>query len=465
MENRPEFIIHWLALNALGVSVVPVNPDYIKDDLAYLISHSEPDLIVGLPARVAHLRAIVEESGGCPVVNSEGLDDLPTARRPKLRSEPGLNTEGAILYTSGTTGLPKACRLCNSYFLSAGERYLAAGGLLRFDPGRERLYNVLPLFYVNSFGTSNMAMIMSGGCMIIPDRFHPASFWAEIAATRATIIHYLGLIPPVLLAMPATDGDRAHNVKFGVGAGIDPSQHEAFEKRFGFPLVEVWGISEVAIASAENHEPRRMEGRSIGKPLTTIEFEIRDEDDRPLPDGEPGELVLRRTGPDPRAGFFSGYFKDEAETENCWRGGWYHTGDVVKREPDGRFTFVDRKKHMIRRSGQNIAAAEVEQVLLQHPMVSQVGVVPAADPLREEEVFACVVLKPGHNRERAVAESLVSYCLERIAYFKAPGWISFADSLPRTSTEKLRKSNILPPDRDPSSVPGSFDLRHMKTRR
>jgi len=465
LENRPEFIFHWLALNGLGVSVVPVNPDYVKDDLAYLISHSEPDLIVSLPGRVESLRLVANEFGKCAVVSSECLNELMPPARQKLAAVPGLRTEGAILYTSGTTGLPKACRLCNDYFFSAGERYLAAGGSLRIEPGCERLYNPLPLFYANGFAISNMAMILSGGCMIIPDRFHPGSFWADLVATRATIIHYLGLIPPVLLGMPSSDLERAHRVKFGCGAGIDPSQHKIFEERFGFPMVEVWGMSEVAIGSAEKDEPRRLEGRSIGRPLATMEFQVVDEHERPLPDGEPGELVLRREGTDPRAGFFSGYFKDEIETARCWRGGWFHTGDIVKREVDGRFTFVDRKKHMIRRSGQNIAAAEVEQVLLLHPLVDQAGVVPATDPLREEEVFACVVLKPGEPRDGATAEALVRFCLERIAYFKVPGWVSFTDSLPRTSTEKLRKSNILPPDRNPANVVGCHDLRHLKKRR
>jgi crotonobetaine/carnitine-CoA ligase len=465
LENRPQFIHHWLALNALGASIVPVNPDYVQDDLHYLLSHSETDLVIALPERVAGASVVARALGGLPVVASDAFaDTLPQAPRPPLAGSPGRETEAAILYTSGTTGLPKGCRLCNDYFFFAGERYLAAGGLMRVEPGRERLYNPLPLFYANSLGISNMAMILSGGCMIFPDRFHPKSFWADLVATRATIIHYLGLIPPVLLSLPADRHERAHDVKFGVGAGVDPGQHEIFERRFGFPLVEVWGMSEVAICSAENHEPRRLQGRAIGKPLPGVELAIFDEEDRPLPDGQAGELVVWRTGGDPRAGLFAGYFKDEAETARCWRGGWFHTGDVAQREPDGHFVFVDRKKHMIRRSGQNIAAAEVEQVLLSHPSVAQVAVLATADALREEEVLACVVLQPEARPDAEAARAIADFCLRRIAYFKVPGWIAFFDTLPRTSTQKLQKSRILRPGQTPLDLPHCFDLRHLKTR-
>jgi len=464
LENRPEIIYHWLALNGLGAAIVPVNPDYVRDDLKYLLTHSEADLVVALPDRVASISAIAREIGDLPVIDSEAcLERLPAARRAPATGRPGRDTEGAILYTSGTTGQPKGCRLCNDYFFFAGERYLAAGGLMAVRPGQERLYNPLPLFYANSLGISNMAMILSGGCMIFPDRFHPRSFWSDLIATKATIIHYLGLIPPVLLSLPEDPMEREHRVRFGVGAGVDPDQHRLFEQRFGFPLIEVWGMSEVAICTAENCEPRRMHGRSIGRPLPGIAIAILDDHDQPVPAETPGELAVRRDGPDPRAGFFKGYFKEDEETEHCWRNGWFHTGDIALLDRDGRYIFVDRKKHMIRRSGQNIAAAEVEQVLLAHPAVAQVGVIPAPDGLREEEVLACVVLGPKAEPTEATARDLVAFCLERIAYFKVPGWVAFFPSLPMTSTQKLQKTKILGPGQGAEALKDCFDLRSLKS--
>jgi acyl-CoA synthetase (AMP-forming)/AMP-acid ligase II len=465
LENRPTFMYHWLALNGLGASVVPINPDYKTDDLRYLLSHSEPDLVIALPERISMIRGVAKDMPGVQATDADVSGGaLPCARRPALPSAPGQDTEGAILYTSGTTGMPKACRLCNDYFFFSGERYLSAGGAMHIEPGRERLYNPLPLFYANAFGISNMAMILSGGCMIFPDRFHPQSFWDDIESTKATIIHYLGLIPAALLAMPVRNNERSHRLKFGCGAGVDPAQHEAFERRFGFPLVEVWGMSELAVVIAENHEPRRMEGRSIGRPLRDLEVAIVDESGRGLPDGEAGELVVRRNADSPRDGFFSGYFKDEAETERSWRGGWFHTGDIARREKDGRYIFVDRIKHMIRRSGQNIAAAEIETVLIKHPAVQQVAVIAAPDALREEEVLACIVLKKGETESLDTAKAFVEYCLERIAYFKAPGWVAFFETLPTTSTHKLQKGQILGPGRTANDLPKCFDLRHLKSR-
>ncbi len=463
LENRPAFMAHFLALNRLGACVVPVNPDYRHDDLAYLFGHSQSDLVVALDHRVAGLRAVAP----VPVVGVEAFaDTLPRAARAAAGGAPGAGSIGALLYTSGTTGLPKGCMLGNDYFHFAGRRYLAAGGAMAVREGAERLYNPLPLFYANSLGISNPAMILSRNAMIFPDRFHPGRWWRDLVATRATIVHYLGIVAPVLLAASPDPDERAHRVRFGVGAGLDPDQHAAFEARFGFPMVEVWGMSEVGIAAGANIEPRRIDSRTFGRPLPGIELAIVDEDDRPLPDGAEGELVLRRAdGADPRRGLFRGYWRDEATTETAWRGGWFHTGDIARRDACGLYHFVDRKKHMIRRSGQNIAAAEVEACLRQHPAVAEVAVIPLPDPLREEEVLACVVPRAGAAADAALAEVLVAHALARLAYFKAPGWVLFRDSLPLTATQKLQKSRILEPGRDPRDLPGMVDCRAAKQRR
>lgn len=463
LENRPEFMAHFLALNRLGICAVPVNPDYRRDDLTYLFDHSASDLVVALSHRVAGLRDVT----GLPVVDVDAFaETLPPAARPAAGGAPGPDTMGALLYTSGTTGLPKGCMLGNDYFYFAGRRYLAAGGVMAVRPGAERLYNPLPLFYANSLGISNPAMILSRNAMIFPDRFHPGRWWRDLVATRATIIHYLGIVGPILLSAAPDPEERAHAVRFGVGAGLDPQQHADFEARFGFPMIEVWGMSEVGIASGANIEPRRIDTRTFGRPLPGIELAIVDDDDRPLPDGAEGELVLRRAdGEDPRRGLFRGYWRDADTTETAWRGGWFHTGDIVRRDADGLHHFVDRKKHMIRRSGQNIAAAEVEACLRLHADVAEVAVIPLPDPLREEEVLACVVPRPGAAADAGLAEALVGHALERLAYFKAPGWILFLDSLPLTATQKLQKSRIFAAGEDPYTRPGMIDCRTAKQRR
>ena len=174
---------------------------------------------------------------------------------------------------------------------------------------------------------------------------------------------------------------------------------------------------------------------------------------------------MRQRGPDPRRGFFSGYYKDEAATEQAWRGGWFHTGDAVRRGPDGQLHFVDRLKNIIRRSGENIAALEVEAALAGHPAVKQVAIVAAPDPVRDEEVLACVVLNPAFSPDKETAVSMQEHCLERLAYFKAPGYVAFVGELPVTSTNKVQKARLADFASNPMASGQCFDLRDGKKRR
>jgi acyl-CoA synthetase (AMP-forming)/AMP-acid ligase II len=176
---------------------------------------------------------------------------------------------------------------------------------------------------------------------------------------------------------------------------------------------------------------------------------------------EDGELLVRQSGADPRRGFFSGYLKDDEATEHAWRDGWFHTGDAVRRGPDGSLHFVDRLKNIIRRAGENIAALEVEAALAEHPALAQVAVIAVPDSLRDEEVMACVVLKPGQPGSRETALSIQDWCLERLAYFKAPGHVAFVGALPTTATNKVQKAKLADFAFDASHT---FDLRERKKR-
>jgi acyl-CoA synthetase (AMP-forming)/AMP-acid ligase II len=423
LGNRPEFLLHFLALNSLGAAVVPLNPDYRPAELDYVLQHS----------------------GACLVVD-EKLGEPPAA------PPAGDATECALLYTSGTTGKPKGCLLSNFYFLNVARRYLAEGGLCEVREAEERLITPLPLFHMNALAVSTVAMILTGGCVVQLDRFHPRSWWEDVAVSGATIVHYLGVMPAILLSQPPGKYDRAHRVRFGYGANANPKDHAAFEARFGFPLIEAWAMTETGGGAliAASREPRHVGTRCIGFPPRDLEVRI---------EPESGELLVRQLGADPRRGFFSGYYKDEAATEAAWKDGWFHTGDAVRRGPDGQLHFVDRRKNIIRRSGENIAALEVEAALAGHPAIRQVAVIAAPDPIRDEEVMACVV--PTEKRDFETAKSIQDWCLERLSYFKAPGYVAFLDELPVTSTNKVQKAKLADFALDPSS---SFDLRDRKKR-
>lgn len=467
LENRPEFFFHYLALNGLGCGIVPINPDYRHDEMLYEMDHSEVDLAVAISGRVADLERVARDRAtALPVVDAGALPArLPRPGPPPRSGAPGLDTECSLLYTSGTTGRPKGCVLTNFYYLNAGAWYRDLGGLVSFRRGHERVLNPLPLFHMNSQAVTATMCILTANCLAMPDRFSPSRWWRDVAASRATVIHYLGVMPPLLLNQPAVPEERAHAVRFGIGAGVEPELHEAFERRFGFPLIEVWGMTETGRIYADSAEPRQIQTRAFGRPRGGFEARVVDDQDREVPRGTEGELLVRWAGPAPRHGFFAGYLKNAEATEEAWRGGWFHTGDVVRQMPDDMLVFVDRKKNIIRRAGENVAAAEVEAVLQAHHDVAQVAVLAAPDEVREEEVMACVVPMPGVAPGPALAGRLFEWSMDRLAYFKAPGWILFVERLPTTGTQKVQKTQIFPRGEDPRRRPGAIDLRERKRRR
>jgi crotonobetaine/carnitine-CoA ligase len=466
LGNRPEHFFHLFALNALGASVVPLNPDNTPDELLYAVSHSEADLAFASGARLADLEAVAgRREQPLPVYCSDDLPSrLATSGRPVLGGPPGPRSEAALLYTSGTTGKPKGCLISNDYFLTSGSWYLGRGGRLAFTFGQERLFNPFPVFHMNAGVMSLMAVTLSASCLISADRFHPKSWWQDLVATGATGVHYMGVIPPILFKQPRVAEEGQHRVKFGLGASVDPTLHQEFEERFGFPMVEVWGMTETGRVLCDNIEPRQITSRAIGRPCDGLEVRIADESDAPVATGETGQLLVRFAGPDPRKGFFSGYLKEPEATEEAWRGGWFHTGDMVREADDGMLHFVDRRKNIIRRSGENISAAEVEEAIITHPCVHTVAVMPIDDELREEEVMACVVLIDGVAADQATAAAIFDHCRTRLAYYKTPGWMVFRDALPVTTTTKIQKGLIFQPHEDPKTVAGAFDFRPEKRR-
>ncbi len=468
LENRPEHLLHKLALNSLGVCCVPINPDYRPRELAYLVDHARVDLIVVLQSRADTVQAALALTRHQPpLARLEALaaQPLPAAATPAGPGEPAGDTPASILYTSGTTGQPKGCVLSHTYELAAGHWYAHQGGLGAVREGQERLYNPLPLFHVNASILSFYCMLLSGGCQVQTDRFQPARWWTEVVESRATIVHYLGVVVPMLLSQPPSPLERAHSVRFGYGAGVEPQLHAVFEARYGFPLLELWGMTEMVRPLCDCHAPRQVGTRAFGRARPGLDACVMDDAGQALPDGTPGELVVRYDAATPRRHFFSGYLDNPQATAEAWRGGWFHTGDIVTRAPDGMFHFMDRRKNIIRRSGENIAAAEVEALLLTHPLVAQVAVMALPDDVREEEVLACVVLKdgPGHGTAET-ARTLFDFCHQQLAYYKAPGWLWFASEIPTTGTQKIQKHRIFPEGCDPRTLPGLHDLRPFKKR-
>ncbi len=463
MENRPEFFLHFLAINSLGASALPINPDLRAAELEYLIGHAEPALIVALPDRHAMLASAASAANVDLKVITDG-DPIPAPRADAVVAElnEGEAREAAVLYTSGTTGQPKGCVLPNAYYLHCGRWYSTTGGLCEItEAAEERMITPLPLFHMNAMACSFMAMIAVGGCLIALDRFHPSTWWKDVAESRATCLHYLGVMPTMLMGSNPSPSDRAHSVRFGFGAGIDPKLHAPFEERFGIPLVEAWAMTETGNGAviAANAPGERLVGVScLGKPSDHVEVRILADDGA---EADHGELLVRAAGDDPRYGFFSHYYKNAKATAEAWDGGWFHTGDIVRRDAEGYVYFVDRKKNVIRRSGENIAAVEVESVLMRHPAIRAAGVAAVPDEVRGDEVFACLVVDAP---SAALAEEIASWCQNQMAYYKAPAYIAFVEALPLTGTQKIQRGELKALAARLVDAPATARLGHFKKR-
>lgn len=441
LENRPAFFVHWLALNALGVSIVPINPDLRAHELSYQLAWSECDLLVASQDRLA----MAKEADLGRVRLIEANDPIPACQTAVSGQDAGLDDECALLFTSGSTGKPKGCMLSNRYFLQVAEWYRGQGGVAALYNHGEINLTPLPMFHMNALGCSAVGMMVIGGAIVPIDRFHAKRWWRSVADSGATIVHCLGVIPAILLQLPPSEAERAHSVRFAFAPGVDVRHRATFEQRFRIPIVEAWAMTETggAAATTTAREPAGFGARCIGRPTASMEFRLVDDSDADVPVGQPGELIVRARGNDPRAGFFNGYLKDEEATETAWQGGWFRTGDMVRAESDGLLYFFDRKKTIVRRSGENIGVLEVESALHQDERIGNCAVTPVPDELRGEEVFVFIVPVSGEVRNPAeFAEAIVTACASRLAYHKVPGYVAIMPELPLSSTRKLARGEI-----------------------
>jgi acyl-coenzyme A synthetase/AMP-(fatty) acid ligase len=275
-------------------------------------------------------------------------------------------------------------------------------------------------------------------------------------------------MPAMLLEAAPGTRDTDHQVRFAFGAGVSPRLHAEFERRFAFPLLEAWAMTETGAGAAiiANHEPRKVGSACFGRAASDIEYRLVDENNEDVAPGEPGELLVRHAGREPRFGFFREYLKDPEATATAWQGGYFHTGDIVQVDAEGDFHFIDRRRNLIRRSGENISAVEVESVILQHLGVAAVGVSAVPDELRGDEVMACVVPRvPVSATDRhTFARDVLDFCLQRLAYFKAPGYVVFCEALPLTPTEKIQRARLKELAQGMLTGPACIDLRSLKKR-
>ena len=467
LGSTPAHYIVKLALNKIGVSVVPINPDYSPDETAYLLADSGSVLAICAEHYMKQLKtAIAYKDLSVPIVTYDEIENIQTLKPSSdLGTQVHGKTEASLLYTSGTTGRPKGCMLSHEYELMCGEVYANIGAPISLSFGKDKILNPLPSYHINAGIVTFFAAMLTGNSLIQPERFSISNWWEDINETEATIFHYLGVIIAVLLSDQSATKASLGKLRVGFGAGVEPALHQEFETRFGIPLVECWGMTEMCRVLYNNEEPRQIHTRAMGRPRDDLQVKVVDENDQEVARGKPGEMVVRHSEKTPRAGAFSGYLNKEKETEEAWKNGWFHTGDTVTMDETGMLYFVDRAKNIIRRAGENIAAAEVENCLFEIEFVSKIACIAVKDDIREEEVMACVVLEEDKKKSKEVAEILFNHAIEKMAYFKAPGYILFMDDLPVTGTQKVVKHKIFEPEIDPRNLTGVFNFTHLKKRK
>lgn len=447
LPNIPEFLYIWLGLNSIGISIVPINTYFKEKETAYLINHSEVKCVITHQDYYSIFESIREE---CPkvqsliIVGSEDIGDRGICYKELVENQPdslpdipvSQYDEASILYTSGTTGLPKGCVQSQNYYLIAGNRYSKHLKLTSNDC----VLTPLPLFHMNPQILSTMGTLYIGARLALLDRFHPTTWWQSLRDSQATIFHYQGVMPAMLIGMKETEYDDKHRHWVGMGAGVPPRLHEEFEKRFNVSLLEGFGMTECGLNFLPHtDEDRKIGTACFGRVFPEYEAKVFDDEDLEVKIGEIGELVLRGSNPENRKlGFMNEYYKNPDETKKVWSNGWFHTGDFVKQDENGYFYFVDRKKDIIRRSGENISALEVEDVIRTHSSVLDVAVVPVADSIREQEVKAYVIFK----ETELDWGILIDWCKKNLAYFKIPRYWEQRDQFPLTKTGKVQKQKL-----------------------
>ncbi|HYB20123.1 MAG TPA: AMP-binding protein, partial [Thermodesulfobacteriota bacterium] len=378
------------------------------------------------------------------------MESIDSSLPPIFLSEEDM---AQIIYTSGTTGFPKGVIHAQKDFVLTGEAFTLCAGIEEND----RLMTFSPLFHANAEYYSTMGALAGGASLILIAKFSAGQFWDQVVYYGATEFNFIGAVGRILCARPEREFRPEHGVKTAYGALVTSDVYEMFTRRFKIPnVIDGYGLSEVPRVS-QNPIGGVIKMKSMGIPakhpdpnLTFTEVKVVDEEGRAVGPGVKGELVVRSPV------MMKGYFKDEEKTKEAIRDGWLYTGDYVYQDEDGYLFFVDRKKDIIRRKGENISASEVETVVLSHPKVLEAAVVAVPSELGEDEALAVLVLKEG---QALTPEEVIDWCKECLADFKIPRYIQFRGSLPKTATQRVAKY-LLKQEKD--LLAASFDLETYK---
>lgn len=441
LDNCIEFLALWFGAAKLGAVMMPTNTLASIDELAYLIDHSQARVIVTHPG---HLGTAAELRRRCPSV-AHVLACGPDAARADapdlaglLAAQPsgpppvtvGPSDDVAIMYTSGTTARPKGVRVTNANYIYAGETVARA---IRLGPD-DRHYVVLPLFHANAQYYSTLSALVTGASLAVMARFSASRYFERCIAHGCTVASLFAAPIRMILAQEHRPEHRENQLRVVLTAQNNTvAQLAEWAERFGAPLLQLYGMTETMGPPLMNPLDDQRDNQSIGMPALGYEIRLVDEHGADVEPGQVGQILVRGI---PGWSITPGYYRNPEATAATIRDGWLWTGDNAYQDANGYYHFVDRAKDMIKRAGENVAASEVEAVLLQHPAVFDCAVIGVPDPLRDEAIKAFVVLRPGTTAD---VDELIAWCRERLARFRVPEQIEFRSELPRTAVGKIQK--------------------------
>jgi crotonobetaine/carnitine-CoA ligase len=431
--NEPAHLFTWFGANLLGAIAFPIHLASKPDEIAGHLRHVTPRIVVAESASTALMKAAIElltEPSARPVLCTP--EELARSNSQPPRVIVSADDVAVLLGTSGTTGNPKAVMQTHGAYAMTAEAFPAWLGLDAHD----RMLAMLPLSHINAQAYSTMGSLGCGAELLLVPKFSVSRFLPDVRRLGATQVNAVGAIIHILLKSEIRSDDHDNPLRVAYAAlALPEAQHRAFEERFGLSMRIGYGLSETTFGTiwplsspprygtmgTLRQHPRLgniNEGRVVG------------DDGSDVLDNATGELFLRSPAT------MRGYWNDPVQTATALSDGWFHTGDLVRRDTDGFFTFVARRKEVLRRRGENVAAAEIEGVLLAHPSVKEAAAIGVPSELGEDEIVAFVALEPDSS---VAAEALLAFVRERLADFKVPSRIEFRDSLPRTATERIAK--------------------------
>jgi len=440
--NRREAIESLFACAKIGAILVPLNYHLRGEFLRYQLTDcGATTLVVDGPGSAA-AADILPDSAVRTVVALDGPANpgwVPYAAvaacpDPLERFPATASDLVSIIYSSGTTGLPKGCMLSNGYYVNAGRAVGPPGFVV---PG-DRVLTAFPHFHVSLQLNTLMSALVNDASIVVEPEFHASTFMARAAVEEATMVWGLGTMATAILARPVADTDRDHKLRLCVFAPLSAERQAEFGERFGCLVnSEAYGQTEaVPITISQADRPTRV---PFAEGTESILYEVRvvDTEDHEVPPGRVGEIVVRPRRPD---AMYSGYWGKPEATIRAMRNLWHHTGDLGSMDADGQLVFVDRAKDAIRRRGENVSCYQLEWVVGQHQAVAEAAATPVPSPLGEDDIKLSVVL---HAVPPPTPEQWFAYFKAKLPYFALPRYLDVRASMPRTATGRVRKDAIL----------------------